>query len=873
MVIEMPKIGNQKYSKSLYLGRQFENNSRIIRFDITEWVNDFGNGTVELLHMRHGDTVPYSVPFSRVDADGNEDDSTGGYVLWTVSSIDTAQAFSDGQAELRYYSENGDDYFLKSETYRTVVSEALGTPLPEEDWYKSLISKLDSIDDIVDEVTAIRDEILSGEIGGGVTESNYTTGEKNKLAGIEDGAEANVIVSVSVNDIPVEIVNKNVSLRIPTKVSELTNDSGYLSEHQNISGKLDANKVGVAGGVAQLDENGIIVSAQLPSFVDDVLEYDSMSDFPQEGESGKIYVATDVNLSYRWSGSVYVEISPSIALGETSSTAYRGDRGKAAYDHSQATGNPHETTKADIGLENVDNTSDVNKPVSTAQQAALDLKVDKVSGKGLSTNDYTTAEKSKLSGVASGATANAPATAAPLMDGTAAVGTSAKYAREDHRHPTDTSRASAADLTALVNYVKSLTVYKTASGNPATFADAKAANVQELIVTITPRQSEPGANLFTATERAYVNASGTLIDTDNNVGSWISVTPNKIYTLSTQVSVSSMAAMFYDANKVPVSERFLSSNATSLVVTAPSGAALIYAYFNARNSSGQESIIDGSDAVFLPRFEEGSARNNRPISGATSVTVRRTGKNLLPLMTSGGELNGVTFTAHTDEAGNVVSVTGGGQSTATTFFKLGPAFTLPPGDYVLSGNTPKSHGTGAITLILNASERIACDRGETAFSLSAAQRFTPMIRLNSGMTLTDADVFQPLLRYASESDATFAPYQAPQSAALPLVDSNGDSLTVYGGELNVTTGALTVTWGLIASYDGETLPGRWMSDRDVYSAGATPTTGAQVAYELAAPVTYRLTPAQLTSLAGYNSVMTDADTLSVTYRADISLAQ
>lgn len=64
-----------------------------------------------------------------------------------------------------------------------------------------------------------------------------------------------------------------------------------------------------------------------------------------------------------------------LQLGETSTTAYRGDRGKAAYEHSQATsGNPHNVTKSDVGLGNVDNTSDLGKPVSTATQFALDGK-------------------------------------------------------------------------------------------------------------------------------------------------------------------------------------------------------------------------------------------------------------------------------------------------------------------------------------------------------------------------------------------------------------------------------------------------------------------------------------------------------------------
>lgn len=109
--------------------------------------------------------------------------------------------------------------------------------------------------------------------------------------------------------------------------------------------KVDKTDIGVAGGVAELDDNGLILSSQLPSYVDDVLEYDSQGSFPASGEAGKIYVAKDINLTYRWSGSGYVEISPSLALGETSSTAYRGDRGKTAYDHSQIkSGNPHGTT-------------------------------------------------------------------------------------------------------------------------------------------------------------------------------------------------------------------------------------------------------------------------------------------------------------------------------------------------------------------------------------------------------------------------------------------------------------------------------------------------------------------------------------------------
>ena len=119
---------------------------------------------------------------------------------------------------------------------------------------------------------------------------------------------------------------------------------------------LTTNLKGANNGLAELDGSGKVPSSQLPSYVDDVEEYANLVAFPVTGEAGKIYLALDTNLTYRWGGTSYVEISPSLALGETSSSAYRGDRGKIAYDHSQLTsGNPHNVTKSDVGLSNVVN--------------------------------------------------------------------------------------------------------------------------------------------------------------------------------------------------------------------------------------------------------------------------------------------------------------------------------------------------------------------------------------------------------------------------------------------------------------------------------------------------------------------------------------
>lgn len=147
--------------------------------------------------------------------------------------------------------------------------------------------------------------------------------------------------------------------KVPT---ERTINGKALSDNVSLSasdvGAIASTEKGTANGVAQLDETGKVPSSQLPAYVDDIIEYNNSDEFPETGETGKIYVDLLSNLTYRWSGSAYIEISPSIALGETSSTAYRGDYGKVAYDHSQTkSGNPHGVNKSDVGLGNVENKS------------------------------------------------------------------------------------------------------------------------------------------------------------------------------------------------------------------------------------------------------------------------------------------------------------------------------------------------------------------------------------------------------------------------------------------------------------------------------------------------------------------------------------
>lgn len=118
-------------------------------------------------------------------------------------------------------------------------------------------------------------------------------------------------------------------------------------------------------------------STQLPSYVDDVLEYNAKTNFPTSGESGKIYIDKATNITYRWGGSDYVAIGSDLALGETSSTAYAGDKGKANADAIST-----HTSNGDIH-------------VTTTNKTAWNAKYDKPSG-GIPKTDLASAVQTSL---------------------------------------------------------------------------------------------------------------------------------------------------------------------------------------------------------------------------------------------------------------------------------------------------------------------------------------------------------------------------------------------------------------------------------------------------------------------------------------------
>lgn len=199
------------------------------------------------------------------------------------------------------------------------------------------------IQDLQDRATALESGKVDKVTGKGLSTNDFTDALKTKLDGIETGAQVNTITGVkgdaesNYRTGNINITKANIGLsNVENKNSATIRDeitSGNVTDALGFT-PMDSAIKGVAGGVAELDNTGKVPASQLPAFVDDVLEFANKAAFPATGEKGKIYVATDTNLTYRWSGTSYIEISQSLALGETASTAYPGDKGAQAYTHS-----------------------------------------------------------------------------------------------------------------------------------------------------------------------------------------------------------------------------------------------------------------------------------------------------------------------------------------------------------------------------------------------------------------------------------------------------------------------------------------------------------------------------------------------------------
>lgn len=273
-----------------------------------------------------------------------------------------------------------------------------------------------------------------------------------------------------------------------------------------------------------------------------------------------------------------------------------------------------------------------------------------------------------------------------------------------------------------------------------------------------------------------------------------------------------------------------------------------------------------------------SPENVRPITGWDEVTANVRGKNVfdssvVPL----GNQHGInlSFNAETQTftmngtkttstsiyfASYLENLIPTSESMTITVVKVGGSITIPDGKFALAffGNGDEYGQSN------NTDLHVTLEGGtRTVTNINNKKYLTRFWFYLDGAIVCDELKFKIQVEYGN-TPTPYEPYQPGTTATLTL------SETIYGGKVDVVTGMGEKTWGYIASYNGETLPGEWISDRDVYSAGASPTTGAQVAYKLATPEPFQATGNQaLPAVAGLNTVYTDGDSLDVTGRQDL----
>ena len=202
---------------------------------------------------------------------------------------------------------------------------------------------------ILSELKSLRNLYLANDIIISENDFNYIVNEIVSMSGGLDGGTASY-PSFTGNAAKVLTVNTTEDdVEWTTAVTQVYVDAQDTLLQDQIDLKANTTDVDQSLAIKADLIDGLIPASQLPSYVDDVLNFTDLASFPSLGKDGKIYVAEDVNKTYRWGGSSYVEIGDGgVALGETSSTAYRGDNGKIAYDHSLSQGNPHNTTTSEI---------------------------------------------------------------------------------------------------------------------------------------------------------------------------------------------------------------------------------------------------------------------------------------------------------------------------------------------------------------------------------------------------------------------------------------------------------------------------------------------------------------------------------------------
>lgn len=318
------KVGTNDYSGSNYVSESTNVTDAIKELDTQlKTESDTLNQAIEQLD---------SETIKEVQLDGAKINPADGVVnIPLASQSGDGVMSSEDKTKLDKVIDTGDGtkYLTNNGTYVPLDKNSVG------------LGNVDNTADLDKPISTATQNALNGKVDKETNKSLVSNDLITKLEGLDDqntldaaiadakkaGTDAAALAGQNKNTIDNYTVNGHKISESPVLTKTDIGLENVTNEVQ-----IPLSQKGANNGVATLDESGKVPSIQLPSFVDDVLEFDNYEAFPETGESGKIYVTKDTNLEYRWSGTQYTQISKSIALGETASTAYAGDKGKQVTD-------------------------------------------------------------------------------------------------------------------------------------------------------------------------------------------------------------------------------------------------------------------------------------------------------------------------------------------------------------------------------------------------------------------------------------------------------------------------------------------------------------------------------------------------------------
>ena len=575
-----------------------------------------------------------------------------------------------------------------------------------------------------------------------------------------------------------------------------------------------------------------------------------------------------------------------------------------------------ELSQKEIDVDSALSDTSTNPVQNKVIKAALDKKVTEETGKGLSTNDYTTEEKDKLADIEDEANKTIVDSALSL---TSENPVQNKVATQEINNKADV-------------------IISTASGSIAHFEDGAKADAVSVIAHIEPVQDLNGYDYPWPgggnKNKANIDdiQIGKAWNTGNNLeraSLFIPVSPSTEYTVSI-TGFDNLGITYVEKENAAATTSLCLTTFTSGLFTRTTSASTGCIVIQFSKTGG----ITASDLANVKiQLESGNTAtswtpysNICPITGHTSATVTRTGKNLIPNNAQTSTRNGVTFTVNNDG-----TITANGTASETAIL---PVFdfrndnSLLDGEYVFSG-CPEGGSSSTYRIDITRSPgSVLQEHGNGNRVVIGGDYSLTWLRLVvlSGTTVNNL-TFKPMLRLASDTDDTYEPYDGETYPITFPVEAG----TVYGGYVDAVNGKLVVdraittigalTWTMYTVTEGALFRSQTIkndikpvaSTSEVINAicsaykatsqsnraAYTMTTGIgsgsgnidiidssytsasefktamadqTICYELATPIEYYFTPTQIDILLGTNNVWNDCNgNTDVEYKADTKL--